>query len=208
MECDIPQLFTILGIEAVSHPSDEILNAALNKRDDLREELRKIDDFIATYRKIRLELHIDERNTEGTRVSAGLIMRITADQMSQVEEREEATSDVGPKVRVRVRGNPRPAVVVAAAVELIRKAGQPLTRREIYNGLVSQGIVVQGADPVKAVGTTLWRATEELEQVEGRGYWLAGVPVPPPEDLHEDADLSDVIDESKGVDPDLASSDY
>jgi len=69
-----------------------------------------------------------------------------------------------------------PALVVAEAAEVIRAAGRPMTRREIHKALSDQGIVVNGTDPIKALGTMLWRSGEDvLEQIDGWGYGLKGV---------------------------------
>jgi hypothetical protein len=94
--------------------------------------------------------------------------------------READAPDAASPKRVRVTDNPKPSAVVEAAVEVIRRAGRPMTRREIHLALQTElGILVRGADPIKALGTMLWRSGRDaLDQIEGRGYWLRNVPVP------------------------------
>jgi hypothetical protein len=161
---------------------DPVLEAALRKQDELREQLRKIEDFLTTYRRIAIELRLDSVNeTETSEPSTGATMPVGGAE----EAREEGQTDAAPPKRVRVRDNPKPSVVVAAALEVIREAGRPLTRREIHAALRDRkGLVVRGVDPYKALGTMLWRSGEgQLLQIEGRGYWPANVPAPPPPNI-------------------------
>ncbi len=80
--------------------------------------------------------------------------------------------------QTRVTDNPKPAAVVAGAIEILRAHGRPMTRRELHGALAERGLEVRGADPVKALGTMLWRGRDRIEQIEGRGYWPKGDRVP------------------------------
>lgn len=81
--------------------------------------------------------------------------------------------------RTRVTDNPKPAVVVEAVLDILRNNGHPMSRRELHTTLGLRGLHVRGADPVKALGTMLWRAPEQLVQIEGYGYWPKDDPYPP-----------------------------
>lgn len=76
-----------------------------------------------------------------------------------------------PVKRTRVTDNPKPAVLIPAAIEIIRENGKPLSRRALHEALASRGLIVKGSDPIKALGTILWRAPDEIVQLEGFGYW-------------------------------------
>lgn len=62
------------------------------------------------------------------------------------------------------------------AFGLISKAGQPLGRGELLDGLVKLGIKMDVANPSQAIGKIMWDA-EEFEY-KNKGYWIAGKPLP------------------------------
>ncbi|MDZ4363133.1 hypothetical protein [Brevundimonas sp.] len=76
-----------------------------------------------------------------------------------------------PPRRTRITDNPKPAVVVEAVLDILRQNGHPMSRRALHTTLKLKGLEVRGADPVKALGTMLWRAEDKLVQLEGYGYW-------------------------------------
>jgi hypothetical protein len=157
---------------------DKILDAAEKRRDEIRQELKKLDEFLILYRALANSLPADSVNTNGT-FEPDTVQKTPVNNSELEAARETESTDATPARRVRVRDNPKPEVVVAEAVKLIREKNRPMTRREIREGLVERNIVVNGADPVKALGTMLWRSGADLlVQVDGRGYWPAGVPVP------------------------------
>lgn len=160
---------------------DPIYEAAVAREDELLQELKKIRDFLATYRTLANSLKLDSANIIGTKVVPPTADTKGVDSAEAGAAREAEAPDAAPPKRIRVSDNPKPTIVVEAAVELIRAKGRPMTRREIRDELAARGIVVKGADPVKAVGTMLWRSgADQLVQIEGRGYWPKGDPVPPP----------------------------
>ena len=84
--------------------------------------------------------------------------------------------------KVRVSANPPVEKIISASIDILHERGQPLTRRALYEALRDRGLVIVGADPVKALGTMLWRSSTRITSHEGRGYWPAGEPLPPPPD--------------------------
>lgn len=150
---------------------DSVFEAATKRLDELKQEVRKLEEFVGTYRMLALEFRIDALNSTGT--TSG------PTHADATEHNSEWKVANGGARRTRVTDNPPPAVVVASAANLIREAGRPLSRREIHNALAGRGVVVRGSDPVKALGTMLWRSGKGvLTQIEGRGYWVADEPVP------------------------------
>jgi len=159
-------------------PVDRVFEAALKRADELKQELKKLEEFIGTYRQLAVELHIESKNEQGTH-TLSTAETSSVDKATQGEAREVETPDAAPPKRVRVSDNPKPAVVVAAAARVIREKGHPMSRRDIHAALSARGIVVRGADEVKALGTMLWRSgVGVLTQLEGYGYWLADEPYP------------------------------
>ncbi len=95
--------------------------------------------------------------------------------------------------KTRVTDNPRPAVLIPAAVEILREKGHPMSRRELWDALADRGLVVKGADPIKALGTILWRASDKIVQIEGRGYWPKADRYKPGRYWGESTDLKDLL---------------
>lgn len=90
---------------------------------------------------------------------------------------DESVSDEDKPVRTRVTDNPKPAVIVARAKEILRANRRPMSRRQLHEALAEKGLVVRGVDPIKTLGTILWRASGDIQQVPGWGYWPADEPV-------------------------------
>ena len=139
---------------------DDAFQAALKKRERIREdlqrlqgELRDIEEFVSLYQRL---------------------FPATAGATLTVSDHVEGTV-----IRTRQRNILPPARLAELCREIISKAGRPMTRRELLDELQSQGIPLVGEDPSKNLGTILWRNRKVFQNVEGRGYWLRGVPLPP-----------------------------
>jgi hypothetical protein len=78
----------------------------------------------------------------------------------------------------RVTDNPKPAKVVEAAISILRAQGWPMSRKDLHTALSERGVVVNGANPVKTLGTMLWRAPDMIVQIDGQGYWPKGDALP------------------------------
>ena len=80
----------------------------------------------------------------------------------------------------RVSANPPFSQIVDAAIEIVRANGRPMSRRQLYQALEKRGLKVVGQDPLKALGTILWRDRERIKTLDdGRGYWPVGDPISP-----------------------------
>ena len=157
---------------------DPVLKAAEDRRDELRQELKKIDDFLVMYRTLAGSIPPKTENTSETS-EAPTDIENPVDSARMPEEREAEGVDATLPRRVRVRDNPKPAAVVAATIDVIRQRNLPMTRRQIWDALKERGVVVNGSDPVKTLGTILWRSgSDHLMQIDGWGYWPKILPVP------------------------------
>lgn len=84
----------------------------------------------------------------------------------------DASGDAQESVeRTRVTDNPKPEVLIPAAKEILRANKRPMNRRQLHQALAARGLEVRGADPVKTLGTILWRARDQIKSIEGWGYW-------------------------------------
>lgn len=130
----------------------------------LRQEIEMLESFVAQSERVAAIL-----GTATPRASADAAPHSPVDESPRPVDRP----------RTRVTDNPKPATVVAGAIEILRARGKPMTRRELHGALAARGLEVKGADPVKALGTMLWRGRDRIDQIEGRGYWPKGDAVPP-----------------------------
>lgn len=69
-----------------------------------------------------------------------------------------------------------PAALVTAVSGILREAGRPLGRGEIFRRLQAGGVRISGVDPVKNLGTILWRSGRFDNT--GRAYWFKDEPRP------------------------------
>ena len=75
--------------------------------------------------------------------------------------------------------NPDRRDVARRALELIRKAGRPLSRRLLYERLQDVGVTITGMDPEVVLGTMLYR-DDRIVRIRNFGYW-------PKEEVYEPA---------------------
>jgi hypothetical protein len=67
--------------------------------------------------------------------------------------------------------NPDRDFVVEMCLALIRDAGKPLSRRELFEALAARGITISGKDPEMVLSTMLWRSQGKIVRLQGFGYW-------------------------------------
>lgn len=75
--------------------------------------------------------------------------------------------------------NPSRGQVADLALAMIRDAGHPLSRTELYDGLTANGLKLEGKDPLMVFSTMLWRERDRVTRIRGHGYWPADQPYPP-----------------------------
>lgn len=91
-----------------------------------------------------------------------------------VDNPAEGTT-AAPKKKPRAT-NPPSAVLIRAVIDTLNRRGHPLSRKGLFDALKDRGLVVQGADPVKTLGTILWRNRDKIIQIEDHGYWPRATP--------------------------------
>jgi hypothetical protein len=83
--------------------------------------------------------------------------------------------------------NPDRKVVAEKALEAIKEAGHPLSRRRIYDKLTQGGVHISGKNPLMVLTTMLWRSRDKLVSIPGFGYWPADTAYPPGDYYPENA---------------------
>lgn len=72
----------------------------------------------------------------------------------------------------------RPDDFVSLMETALRRNSAPMTRGQLAAAVEHQGVRIPSADKAKYLGTILWRNSQKFENIEGKGYWLRGVPLP------------------------------
>ncbi|MBP2548333.1 uncharacterized protein with von Willebrand factor type A (vWA) domain [Neorhizobium galegae] len=72
------------------------------------------------------------------------------------------------------RKNSTKEEVAAAAREAIRRAQRPMTRQELYDTLVGDGLIIEGKEPLAVLTTMLWRMKDEIRKLPEGRYDIAG----------------------------------
>ncbi|UQV18868.1 hypothetical protein MU852_03015 [Brevundimonas albigilva] len=156
----------------------DILTEARERIAALQQQIAILQQFVDSAEKATVLLHGEAA------IKSSMTGDLSVDDSSTATPSRDVSLPVqsaeSPVKRTRVSDNPKPAVLIPAAIEILRQHGQPMSRRQLHEALSGRGLVVKGADPIKALGTILWRAQDQIVQIEGRGYW-------PKEDVYEPA---------------------
>ncbi|SDA18445.1 hypothetical protein SAMN02799622_02032 [Methylobacterium sp. UNC378MF] len=123
----------------------------LQRRRELQEELRAINDIIHGYERLQ-------------QLRAG----------SEIREFEAMSAPSEPRRRERNVFPPRHLANLARS-EILR-VGRPMTRGELVAAFEASGIPLAGKDKPKNIGTIMWRFRDEFLNVPGQGYWPKDVP--------------------------------
>lgn len=132
-----------------------------------RERLAQIEQEAETLRKF----------VDSVEAAAAILGRgpgaETIPSPSTPEAKKESGEGLTVIRRTRVADNPKSEVLIPAVKEILRANRRPMTRRQLHKALSDRGLVVRGSDPVKTLGTILWRANDQIQSIEGWGYWPA-----------------------------------
>lgn len=141
-------------------------------RDRMRERLRQIDAEMSALQRERENLTNDLDITEHF-----LAVWRRANNLPGPELPRERAGIVGNARVLAVvdkRRNPPRERVVEGALALIKDAGRPLSRAELFDGLKSMGLEVFGKDPQMVLSTMLWRSQDQVVRIKDHGYWPKG----------------------------------
>lgn len=156
---------------------DSILDKALKKKNLLEKELTKIKEFIFMYKS--LDSGTFDEHSESARARFSQFVSKRAVVSTNAEKDMQNTSHkhkiIHNEDQKRVRGTP-PAVIIPRIEDMLRLKGLPMTRSEVLQRLLNDGIIVGGGDKSKNVGTIMWRNQDKFVNLPGKGYWLRNIP--------------------------------
>ena len=129
--------------------ADDEIKKIIEKRDQLRQELQKIDNFLELYRDLTgTELvqtepsgklaNVDNFRRRGRKRTPGTV----------------SPSDLGPMIR-----------------RILLEHGKPMTRSELLRALEGRDVKLAGEDKARYLGTIMWRMREAFVNIDGYGYW-------------------------------------
>lgn len=155
---------------------DEIVEYARHRREAIQEELQRIDHFLKLYDEFAAKYASEARPEPTVNIQAAT-ERVTALIEPVLPLVDPEVVPEAPARRKRASGNPKPEEVIRVARMAMLAKGHPMTRRQVLDALQTQGITINGHDPIKVIGTTLWRS-KQFVQHEGFGYWPKDAPTP------------------------------
>jgi len=151
------------------------IDAAKKRLADIEAEAEKLRSFIALWRDLA-DLFGDD---PGDFAGALTVPSPTPDWATdQIRSSESPVVKIDPQRRTRIADNPRPEVLIPQVRKILLDRGTPMTRRELHSALAERGFLVRGTDPVKTLGTILWRAKDQIVGIDGHGYWPKNEPLP------------------------------
>ncbi len=78
------------------------------------------------------------------------------------------------RARKKAIRNSKKEDVAAAALEIIRERGEPVSRSDLYAALIERGFIIEGTDPEMVLSTMLWRMMKLIVRLKSGGYWERG----------------------------------
>lgn len=139
----------------------------------LELEIARLKDFLALY---------EELSGSGKKIAAqepGFVSREVEGNVAH-QVIPSAHVDNSARRHHRQRAEMRPHQTAELMERIIRETGHPMTRGEIVEAFERRDVQIPFEDKARYIGTIAWRHKGMFENIEGRGYWLRGEPVPPP----------------------------
>ncbi|MGV6875889.1 hypothetical protein ACUSIJ_24790 [Pseudochelatococcus sp. B33] len=164
----------------------DVISKALKKIADLQAQISELKRFIEMHRALEAEV-ADRQSSLGA----------DEDELSSARNAQEYETIPVENLGSKRRRGTKPSDIVEMVERIIRDVGRPMTRGELVRALEQRDAKIPYEDKGRYVGTIVWRHKGLFENIEGRGYWLRGEPIPPtaPADLPENPGLPDIDDD-------------
>jgi hypothetical protein len=150
----------------------DIVQAARDRLIQLEREAAILRDFIARSESVA-KLLGSEKALHGP----GVPYTALNGKVTYVDPSPVMPQNLNRAPRGNFPPNPKTSVVIPAAIQILKDAQHPMTRRELHSALEMRGLTIYGVDPIKALGTILWRARDQIIYVDDKGYWPVGEPL-------------------------------
>ena len=146
--------------------TDQALENAMRKRDELAAQINKAQQQIEEWRR---ELTQADAFISAWHSFAGIEPEASTVPAFVVRNDVEP-----PPPKRKARNNSKKEDVAAEVRKLIEAEGRPISRADLYRTLTERGFIIEGADPDMVLSTMLWRAGEAagVKRLDKGGYWL------------------------------------
>lgn len=152
----------------------DIAAAARAKLEYHKKQIIELEAFLRVYDD--LAKGVDGKVVIGDAVSAEIV---------RGNETHQQPVDNVDKPRGRRRSTIKPDAVADLMARIIREVGHPMTRGEIVAAFERRDVEIPYDDKARYIGTIAWRHKARFENIEGRGYWLRGEPLPPTKEQNQ-----------------------
>lgn len=136
--------------------SNNAYQNAVSKRDALKKELEKIEEFLTIYQQF------------DSNVTTPDISSKPSDSLQKIEETQPAAQ------RRKSLMKASPIVLKDVAKAALREAGIALSRRQLIEAIEAKGYLFPGANKSNYMGSLIHRYKDEISRSENGGYWFTG----------------------------------
>lgn len=154
---------------------DPAVRRALQRRQELQEELKQVDLFLALYEKFVGPVG----GTDDTQMSVSNLWKAHDtpelgfnDLVSAVPPTPNApavpTSSKTPRMNNKA--------FVALTREILLDNGRPIEKDDLLKRIQARGLRIGGSNESETMKSKLWRAKAEIIRIQGAGYWPIDVP--------------------------------
>lgn len=146
--------------------TDKALENAKALKMQANQEIARLEAEIRTWRVNldRAEQFIDQWNAFASGEAVNPVEGVSA---------QENKKEPSP-VKKKATRNSKKEDVAAAALEIIRERGEPVSRSDLYTALIERGFTIEGTDPEMVLSTMLWRMMKVIVRLKSGGYWPRG----------------------------------
>jgi len=165
--------------------SDDAIRNAVAKRADLEAKIAKSEELI---RRSRAQIAEINRFIKQWEKFSGR----SADDVSHSNKENQKLNSVDSDIS-ESPNNPKKEIVAAAVVEILAKAGRPVSRADLFKALQDEGLIIYGAHPEMVLSTMLWRTRDDfgIIRLKSGGYTLAEL-LQSHDDVESEGDGSDL----------------
>lgn len=146
------------------------LDKALQRLAQLQREEAELRQFIAMYQQL---------DGAGALSHTQVAWRVDDKQLKGNDDNKKNNLPVD-NLAQRHRKNrppgPTPKETAALMERVIRERGEPMSRGEIVEAFDRRDVEIPAQDKARYVGTIAWRNKGTFVNIEGRGYWIRGLP--------------------------------
>lgn len=155
--------------------SDAAVRKAIQRRQELEDEIRQIDLFLSLYERFSGQ-------------------PVAARNLPDSEPHDSGEGEPSTPNDAAVGGGITQKDFVDLARELLLEIERPVNGPSLLRKFHEKGRRIGGTNEMKNLTTKLWRAKDVIIKIPGAGYWLADVPcpaasyVPPPKHANTEGD--------------------